>query len=389
MNTTPSVDFSTYSFGEGKTGLGHPVSFTCRPGMEEEVRKFLAEHVRTIDLHTISRVNVGHGSYGQYTRYDIVQHKYAGGGPGENGGWGYIEVLEIKNPPDGRWGIVVNECNSSEGSTFTEWETLDDACKAYEKNWSSTNTAERFPKFPGFKRMVVCGALTPWFYAIGDQLLIGDYAFPDGLQDDPVFVFGRKFVVVDENGMPIIKTCMGTRFVQDGVFDYEHSHREKKVDRYRLVYWDDGSVWDESHQQSWWSSDSKNTLPRPLKDEEVWIVEAVNKFRVLLAGKVTKFSLDFLDGSKFFGNLVQKPRRKSPCASGDYFLGVDVKGEKKLRQGWVNNFEPTPETPDIVSFVVNELTTKQGLGITSIEVKKGKVKPGGKKWAGVFFGKSK
>ena len=102
-----------------------------------------------------------HGAYNSYMLFEIVQHEYAGGGP-EEGGWGYVEVLEIKNPPNGRWGIVIHNRTSDKGSVFTEWETVKDARAAFAKTiYDNTDT---YPKLPGFKRRVVCGIKLPWFY---------------------------------------------------------------------------------------------------------------------------------------------------------------------------------------------------------------------------------
>jgi hypothetical protein len=357
--------FSSYTHGEGRTGKGQLVEFTCHPDDAEKVRKFLSDNVRTIDIPVTSRVSVSHGGYGQYTRYDIKQHDYAGGGPGEGGGWCYIEVLEIKNPPDSRWGIVVNECESYRGSVFTEWDTVENACAVFAKHWgSSRKTAEEdFPKLPGFKRRVVCGALTPWFYAIGDEQLIGDYAFPEGLQDDPVYRFGRQFVVFDSNDIPLAKTCMGTRFIKD-------------QSPYRLVYWDDGSVWNESY--------NRVNSPRPVEEGEIWITEAVQEFRQLLAGKSTEFAINFTDGNKFAGKLTQANRR-GHCAEGDYYVVANIKGQKKPIDGWVWNFKPTQEAPDIVLFVTQQLKKNKGQEAEKIEIKKCKTKKGGKKWLGAFF----
>jgi len=366
--------FNCYSHGEGRTGIGQLVEFSYpipdRMGNEErnkitvEIKEFFATRIRDIDIPTTGRVNVGHGGYGQYTRYDITQHKYAGGGyPGCGG---YIEVLEIKNPPDGRCGIVIYENLSPKGGAFTEWETLEDALNAYTKYRSATETG--FANFSGFKRLVVCGRLTPWFYAIGDEELIGDYAFPEGLQDDPIFRFGRQFVVFDSDGIPAIKICMGTRFFQKK----QHYHPYGEI-HFRLVYWDDGSIWDESHS---------SLLPRPAEESEMWITEAIQQFRSLLAGKSIEFFINFTNGNKFIGKVI-KASRYAPCVEGRYTLVVKLKGEKKPMQGFID-FKPTPALPDIMQFV-KEGYARKGKEVEHIEVKEQKTEKGGKKWAGVFF----
>ena len=361
--------FDTYRYGEGRTGIGQAVEFTCPPDVADQVKEFIQVNVRTICIPTTGRANVAHGGYGQYTRYDIVQHDYAGGGPGEGGGWGYIEVLEVKNPPDGRSGIVINENGSHKRGAFTEWETVRHARAAYKKYWGNPNTEEAFPKLKGFKRRVVCGLLTPWFYAIGDEQLIGDYAFPEGLQDDPVFRFGKRFVVTDYDGIPALKTCMGTRFVEQ-----ESRHSQEKQ-YFRLVYWDDGSVWDENRNRS--------ETPRPVEEGEMWIAEAVQEFRELLAGKITEFSINFTDGNKFVGKLVRANNR-SPCAEGKYHLVVRLKGKEEVMDGWVHEFKPTPEDPDIVQYVTQRLA-KSGKEVEHIEVMECQTVKSGKKWSGAFF----
>jgi hypothetical protein len=370
---TQTDRFSSYNYGEGRTGIGQAVNFTCPLGAADQVREFLKANIRTIDIPTTGRVNISHGSYGMYTRYDITQHDYAGGGSGESGG--YIEVLEITNPPDERWGIVINERIGRVGCVFTEWETLEDARSAFRKFWGSHNTAREFSKLQGFKRRVVCGVLTPWFCAIGNEQLLGDYTFPEGLQDDPVYRFGRKFVVFDENGIPSIKACMGTRFFNRKQDHYGHA------ELYRIVYWDDGSIWDESGRYAYWSS--KYGSPRPLEEGDLWITEAVQQFHQLLAGRSAEFSINFTDGNKFVGRIV-RAKSKSPCAEGDYFLIVHLKDKKSPIQGWIKGFKPTPEAPDIIEFVARKFAS-QGKEVERIEIKESKVKRGGKKWAGVFF----
>lgn len=361
--------FQSYTYGEGRTGGGQAVEFTCLSNQADTVRAFLLENVRSIDRPTTGRVNIGHGEYGSYTRYEVTQYDYAGGGPGEGGGGGYIEVLEIKNPPDERWGIVINEYRSYSGGVFTEWDTLENARAAWKKYWGSHDTSDKFSKLPGFKRRVLCGALSPWFYAIGDELIVGDYTFPDGLQDDAVYRFGRKFVVFDSECVPALKTCMGTRFTKQRS-EY-HPHKEYQS---RLVYWDDGSCWDENS--------SHGASPRPAEDGELWIVEAVQQFRQLLAGKSTEFSINFTDGSRFVGRL-KTVNRGTPCAEGNYFAVVHVKGKKDPLKGWVSDFKPTKEAPDIVQYITQRLAAK-GNVVERIEIKESKTKSGGKKWGGVF-----
>ena len=245
-------------------------------------------------------------------------------------GGSYLEMLEIKNPPEGRPGFVVHQYTSHKGSSFTEWETIKDAKKAF-KN-VGYGPAEKYKKQPGFKRWVMCGALKPWFYAVGDEQLVGDCAFPHGLHDDPVYRFGKKFVVYDKQGVPSIKTCMGARFIprkrmNQCVYD-QPDWRAPKWDQYyyRFVYWDDGSIWSEGV--------SSVKLPRPLEEGESWITEAVHRFKELLAGQTKEFTIEFADSNKFAGKFV-KTNSKIACAEGSYYALVKVKGGNDTKEGWV------------------------------------------------------
>lgn len=380
MSTDTRDLFSSYTYGEGKTAIGQIVKFTCRQGDNAEVAKFLREKVRTIDVPTTGRVNVPHGGYGRYTRYDIVQHKYAGGGP-DCGGWAYIEVLEIKDAPDGRKEFVIHQCDSSKGSFFSEWQTLDDAINAFEKMFGAVDAHEEFPKRKGFLRFVNCGTLTPWFYAIGDQELIGDYAFPEGVQNDPVYTFGRKFVVYDSDGIPSVKTCMGTRHI------CRRSERDpSETKMYRVVYFDDGSFWNEGNSYSFKRLPDHKSAPRPLQEDELWITDAIQQFRLLLAGKSTSFTINFADGNKFVGKLSPSKENTS-CAEGDYQLSINVKGEEPMK-GWIRDFKPTKEIPNIIAYVTKKLASQDKV-VESIEILRSKTKANGKKWAGVYYNPSK
>ncbi|KKT22329.1 MAG: hypothetical protein UW06_C0013G0005 [Parcubacteria group bacterium GW2011_GWE1_43_8] len=365
--------FNSYHYGEGKTGDGQHVTFTCPTDTAiEEVQEILKNKFRDFDIPSAHQVNVGHGAYGMYSRYKIKQHKYAGGGPNDGGNWGFIEVLEIKNPPDGRCGIVIHECNSCTGAVFTEWATLTDANKAFKKNWLEEKTNVVFPLSPGFKRRVVCGLMTPWFYAVGDQELFGDFTFPEGLQNDPKYKLGQRFIIEDYSGDLILKTCLGCRHytIKETLHPYtEHC--------YRIVQWDDGTFWDDK-------SGSIGRSIRPLRDDELWIDEAIQQFHRLLSGKSKNFTINFTDGSKFVGVLKQTSEQKDlPTAEGRYYVVVHIKGVTKAKKGWVD-FKPNL----VVSNLFKHITLKfkdQGKDIERIKVEDQVVTRGGKKWSGVFY----
>ncbi len=348
--------FRSYTYGEGKTGIGQLVEFSCRSEDVDKVKEFL-ENIRTIEIPITKEVNVGHGGFGRYTRFDIEQHKYAGGP------FGYIEALEIKNPPEGRCGYVIHEYNNCGGSEFCEFSTLGNAISAWEKNWSAGfGKSKRITEEEGFIRRVACYGLSPWFYAFGEQIIIGDFVFSEYMAEDPIFRFNRKFVVRDYDGFPTIKTCMGMLLCGE---DKKH----------RIVYWDDGTVWDE-HKNYF------GEMPRPLDDKELWIQDAIDKFKMLLTGTTSEFTIDFIDGSKFIGKLKPKGK-KSHSAEGVYKVIFTLKSGKKIcRKG---NFKPTPEVPTIED-ALDRVAKREDDEIARIEsvIKITRAKKGEKKWAGVY-----
>lgn len=361
-------NFNSYTFGEVKTGIGQLVSFSCRSEDIESTKKFIEENIRNIYVpETKFLQSVQHGSYGAPTRFEMIQHKYAGGGSG------FIEVLEIKNPPDGRWGFVLYERLDAHHKSFSEWETIDDAKNTFKKHWGSSDSNEKYKKLKGFKRIVNCGLMTPWFYAIGDEALVGDYAFPDGLQDDPVFRFGKKFVVSSGYGdskKMEIKTCMGTRIITE---HEEGAHGRKNCPE-RVVYWHDGSCW----TNSFLNSDDR---PRELENGELWISDAAEEFKSLLSGKKKEFSINFSDGIKFVGKIVPEKGKKI-YSEGSYYAVVSFK-DGTSKEGTLS-FKPTAEIPDVISFIKKKFEAV-GMAVEKIEIKSSKTEKGGKKWGGVFY----
>ena len=167
---------------------------------------------------------------------------------------------------------------------------------------------------------------------------------------------------------------MGTRVVEE-----KASAMSSTKGIHRCVYWDDGSVWKEGKY-------NMGGPPIPADEGHVWIAEAVQQFRKLIAGGSTEFTLNFTDGNKFVGKVVQ-PKHKNPCAAGDYRLLIKVAGEEKSREGWVNEFSPTPEATDPIQFARTKFAEK-GKELEYAEIKEVKNKKGGKKWSGVFHGRT-
>ncbi len=359
--------FDSYQHSETHTAVGQCIQFECPSGETEQVAQFVKEHVRKLQVAETG-CSVTHGSYGGYSRYDLKQHKYAGGG--NPGGGGYIEVLEIPNPPDGRCGFVVYEYNTSDGYAFTEWQTLVDALNAYERCWSAAGqTGKVFPTLDGFIRRVPCGHLQPWFFAVGHQLLVGDYAFPEHFVDDPVYIPGRRFVV-RSGGFPTIKTCMGTMRT---IVERRRGYRSEAEDvSIRVVHWDDGTTW----------TDERGEPPKPLEEGDAWIVEAVQTFQEFLAGRREKVTIQLLDGTVFEGGIKRRGRKRRYQREGRYKAKIFVEGESNPREGWFD-FKPTPETPDAIDY----LKMKAGKPLTRVEISH--FQPPGNhpralRWSGVF-----
>lgn len=266
-NEDRDKDFTATTYIECITGGGQQIGIKCRPGDVEQVKQCV-KMVRSIHIPQTSEIGISHGCEGIYTRFTIKQHKYAAGGwPGCGG---FIEVLEIKNPPEGRHGIVIHKEDSGR-SAFYEFESLDKALKAWEKSFSFP---EKFVNEKGFIRRVDCGLLGPWFYAVGNQAINGDFVFPDHLNHNhPVYRTGRKVKLVKYNGEEEIKTCWGTTTGKHkGRYDTEEIE-------YLIIQFDDGIAWSEF-------SSTEKVLP--LNENDLLRERILDSVRNLLNGKVDK-----------------------------------------------------------------------------------------------------
>ena len=361
-----SLGFDSFTHAETQTGGGQFVTFSARPDEVETVKAFLADHVRTIRVPTTRRVTtIDHAWFARDSRYDMTQHKYAGGGAG------YIEALEIRSPPDGRLGAMVHEYHGLRGSVYYEFEAVAQAISAWETSWGANDLDKRLQTCPGFIRRVPCGLMSPWFYAVGDQMLRGDFVFPDTFEEDSVFQFGRKFIVYDREGFPEIKICYGMSTFSSRP-QYSRSYEPEQ--RYRLVTWHDGTVWDE-HQ---WSS-----VPTPLQDDQLWIHEAIGKFVEFLAGRETEFAIEFRDGSRF--NSRYRPANpKSKTAEGLYQVKLCL-ADGQTKNSDVVHWKPSAEHPTFDSYVQAALEANpKTKGATIVEIIRVKGELSKRKWTGVY-----
>ncbi len=357
---------STYI--ECRTADGCLVSLCCPEEAVDEIKNALAK-TNSLDVPITHQVNVAHGGYGRYSRFNITQHKYAGGG--HPGCGTYIEILEIQNPPDGRCGIVLHQDIRDYhhyGSTFWEFESIDDVLAIWDQVWYvSADSDSKISKSKGFKRKVSCGGLSPWFYAIGDQALFGDYAYPNHIGDDPIYRPLQKFVVCDEEDFPVIKTCMGCCQVTREMPNYGSGcGGSPKKKEYRVVYWDDGTVYDEQRHSK---------KPRPLTEKDIFAQEAVNQLKSCLAGRKREFVIHLSDGNRFTCKL-QPMHKGKHLSSGTYFARAIMKGGES--KAGCFEFTPTSEFPTVEHFL-------QHKGVKEIQALKFQQGTGGKKkWVGVF-----
>ncbi len=259
MTNTLKQDFSMTTFVEVKTAIGQTVSIQCRQEDKEKIKEIF-DLIYKIEIPVSKEIkNICHGGYGRYTRFDIEQKKYAGGG------CGYIEVIQIHNPPDNRNGNIVHEYESST-STFWEFETVEEAITAWERTWGSSHAGDKLKASQGFIREIKCGWYSPWFYAVANQALQGDFSFPNTVgKDHPIYRPFNKFKIANEvynndteeyETEYEVKTCIG---YSEEMKRYDYN---KEYMNY-TIYWDDGTEWSES---------SLENAPELLKKEEYKIV---------------------------------------------------------------------------------------------------------------------
>jgi len=142
-------------------------------------------------------------------------------------------------------------------------------------------------------RHVICGPFQPWFYAVGDQHIMGD----------TVFRVGRKFLLTDFYGQKTIKTCLGCSHIFS---PYKDDWRNTDAEKYLLIYWSDGSVWNEYSPRPW-----IDALPVSLDEIDPGVAAALEqqlgRFDELLTG--TRFTIA-LPGQRELNCSVRKARPK-------------------------------------------------------------------------------
>lgn len=316
MSDEENIKFNATTRLECKTGGKQLVRVSCRPGDEKKIEQCL-KGIKSIEVPVTGRVDVvGHGGYGKCTRFDIEQHKYVGSGYPSCGG--YVEVLEIKNSIEERCSIVIHKWESGVGSIFYEFASLNAALKIW-KNLQILSDTKALAEKEGFIRCVACGLLSPWFFAVGNQAICGDFAFPDHLDcNDPVYWPNRKVVLTNYGGSKEIKTCLGVSFES-------HENLHGKASEYKVVQFSDGTTRSEH-------SSHLERIIKPLEEESLWKQEAINRVRELLNGELDKATVILLDGKKI---TIEVEETNKPI---DFYFKTgkqqDLKGES-LKQVFV------------------------------------------------------
>lgn len=264
----------------------------------------------------------------RYSRYNITVHKVEGLNDFNHAG----SLFEIHDGPVDKSPIVIDRFTS-----FSEWESLEAAkaaLKVMDSRWLRHEDIAENP-LPGQLRVVLCHPFDPWYYAIDNQLIVGDIVFPDGFQEDPVFKAGTPCVVYDRDDRPNIKICLGCRLERRNNYP---SNSQVHVPVFRTVYFDDGTIWNES--------DRIGKPPRPLGDNEVWAFDVLQRVQQSLAGGAMNFEVPLVGGMKFIGRLRG---RNGNTFEGTYHARISFKDGGK-DEGYFD-FNPTPELPTAEAFL--------------------------------------
>jgi hypothetical protein len=361
------------------TAAGQLLQFSSAPEDGEGIKEVLSK-VRNV-YHPETNV-LTHGGLGSSTRFDIEQFEYGGGNADDSGG--YMEVLYIKDAPDGRcpyvihfyhhWGLAYFSQH-----TFSEWKTLEDAISA-RKDYS---TFEKDCKNkPGFIRFVDCGELKPWFYAVGNEMLVNDVAVCSGFENHPVYSLGRRFAISSEDGQKKVVTCMGAR-----QYSYQSRDHYERTDNefYWVIMFSDGShvhinLNDEIIKGPGYSGSRKKI--EAISDGDIWQLDLIKQFREIISGKKLGGTVKFEDGS----TLVLKYQPKGKCppdAPGRYLVHVTAKNGE-VSKGWVD-FDPAENKGKTVVEMILKATANNPPEkcYVKVEVKK-REGDQSRKWLGVW-----
>lgn len=354
--------YRSVSTQEVSTGKGTLVKLTGPDDLVEKAAKIIPL-LKDIELPHTQWVDVpGSRLRRRYSRFNIIEHKVKGT---DDLLCHAGHIYEIKDGPEDKVPIVIDNYTS-----FSEWTDLKSAKAALElmdKQTLRHKDIEQSP-LPGQLRVVNCYPFDPWYNAIGNQIIVGDIVFPDGFQDDPVYKAGKSFVVYDGDGNPSIKICLGCRL--ERYHDNGSLQSRPHVPVFRTVYFEDGTVWNESR--------SVGKPPRPLAGNEIWIADVLGQVQRLLLGGILNFKVPLVDDMNFIGRLSG---RQGLTLEGTYYARVSFEDGTK-EEGYFD-FKPYGDFPTVEDYLRAQY--KRGRKtVSKLEVKLHRKKRLGKSWGGAL-----
>jgi hypothetical protein len=299
-----------------------------------------------------------------YSRFDLIRRNF------RKFPTGYVEVLEVIDAPLNHARHIIHEKFVDRGRAFSEWKSGELATYAFNVTaWPITGSTGKLESLAGFIRHIHCHRLTPWFLATGTEAIIGPYVAPRGLDNDPVYRLGGRFVCFDPNDGedPVIKTCLGCRVEKGFNVNFPFEPYE-----YRIVYFDDGSVW---------KSNSKIRPPRELSEGELWVVHRLGHLKRLMTGGLTNISVHFLDSTTLSSRIVHS-KLSSLKQPGLYRYTIVVEGEKPIFRN--KKFEPSETEPTLLHFINNQMK-ENGKNVLYVKIRE---IPGQKRSHLTFFNRT-
>jgi hypothetical protein len=110
--------------------------------------------------------------------------------------------------------------------------------------------------------MVECGLLDPWFFAIADQGLNGDFALPNSLYDHPVFRPFHRYMFTNDRKQPVKQCLMVSNIMRSTTNQY--GEKTGEVERHIVMQFEDGTRFEFPENDP-----TPPVIPMPGKDWEV------------------------------------------------------------------------------------------------------------------------
>lgn len=112
--------------------------------------------------------------------FTIVRHRYSWWTSVGTTVRPYEEILEIKNPPLGKCGIVMHSVGPNGEHRFTEWDSLEKACEVWDKTHHINDSNYMHELRQGYMRYVYCYDAKPWFCGVEGDTIVEDFVAPPG-----------------------------------------------------------------------------------------------------------------------------------------------------------------------------------------------------------------